>query len=137
MVDSGIILVKYWLEVSQAEQTRRLQNRIQDRRKTWKLSTPDLESYSRWYDYSRARDAMISATHTEWAPWHLANSDDKKRARLNVISHLLSQVPYQSRGPLDIKLPRRQAARWIRRAGSVGSLRTDAVLTAVAEAPHG
>jgi polyphosphate kinase 2 len=111
MVESGIILLKYWLEVSQAEQTRRLENRIHDGRKTWKLSSLDLMSYSRWYDYSRARDAMIAATDTPWAPWFLAHSDDKKRARLNVISHLLSQVPYEGLPQQQVKLPRRQAAR--------------------------
>ena len=110
MVDSGIILVKYWLEVSQDEQTRRLSSRIHDGRKTWKLSPMDLRSYSRWYEYSRARDAMIEATDTGWAPWHLAHSDDKKRARLNVISHLLSVVPYESAEPLNVKLPRRRPA---------------------------
>jgi polyphosphate kinase len=110
MVDSGIILLKYWLEVSQEEQTRRLESRIEDPRKTWKLSALDLKSYSRWYDYSRARDAMIAATDTEWAPWFLAHSDDKKRARLNVISHLLSRIPYDPQPELDVKLPKRQGA---------------------------
>ena len=111
MVDSGIILLKYWLEVSPEEQTARLKSRIHDPRKTWKLSDLDLRSYSRWYDYSRARDAMIAATDTEWAPWFVAHSDDKKRARLNIISHLLSQVPYQPQTDLDVKLPRRQPRR--------------------------
>ncbi len=111
MVDSGIILLKYWLEVSADEQTRRLESRIEDPRKTWKLSSLDLKSYSRWYDYSRARDAMIEATDTAWAPWHLAHSDDKKRARLNVISHLLDQIPYEPQRRSDVKLPKRQAAR--------------------------
>src|SRR6478736_6398506 len=94
MVDSGIILLKYWLEVSEDEQTRRLEQRIDDGRKTWKLSPMDLESYSRWYDYSRARDDMFGATNTEWAPWYVADSNNKKRARLNIISHLLDQIPY-------------------------------------------
>jgi polyphosphate kinase 2 len=111
MVDSGIILLKYWLEVSQDEQTRRLESRIHDRRKTWKLSPLDLKSYSHWYDYSQARDAMIAATDSEWAPWFLAHSDDKKRARLNVITHLLSQIPYETQAPETVKLPRRRAAR--------------------------
>jgi polyphosphate kinase 2 len=111
MVDSGIILVKYWLEVSPDEQTRRLEARIDDCRKTWKLSPMDLESYKRWYVYSRARDEMFAATDTGWAPWHVARSDDKKRARLNVITHLLTQVPYEDL-PLDKgKLPRRQSAK--------------------------
>jgi polyphosphate kinase len=108
MVDSGILLIKYWLEVSEAEQTRRLESRINDPRKVWKLSDLDLKSYSRWYDYSRARDDMFRATDTEWAPWYVANTDDKKRGRLNIISHLLSLVPYESLGPLDVKLPERQ-----------------------------
>ena len=89
----GIILLKYWLEVSEKEQTRRLEGRITDGRKTWKLSPMDLKSYSRWYDYGRARDRMIEATDSGWAPWFLANTDDKKRGRLNIISHLLSQIP--------------------------------------------
>ena len=90
-----MILLKYWLEVSQEEQTRRLTARIDDGRKTWKLSEMDLESYGRWYDYSRARDAMFAATDTETAPWYVANSDDKRRARLNIISHILDMVPYE------------------------------------------
>ncbi|MBK8533618.1 MAG: polyphosphate kinase 2, partial [Candidatus Competibacteraceae bacterium] len=95
MTDSGIILIKYWLEVSAEEQSRRLEARIDDGRKIWKLSPMDLQSYSHWYDYSRARDAMFAATDTAWAPWYVANSDDKKRARLNIIRHLLSQIPYE------------------------------------------
>ena len=95
MVDDGILLLKYWLEVSADEQTRRLESRIHDPRKIWKLSDMDLKSYSRWYDYSRARDAMFAATDTAWAPWYIAHTDDKKRGRLNIISHLLSQVPYK------------------------------------------
>ena len=98
MVDSGILLLKYWLEVSADEQTRRLESRINDPRKIWKLSDMDLKSYSRWYDYSRARDAMFAATDTAWAPWYIAHTDDKKRGRLNIISHLLSQSP-TSRSP--------------------------------------
>jgi Polyphosphate kinase 2 (PPK2)/NUDIX domain len=93
MVDSGILLLKYWLEVSPKEQTRRLERRIQDPRKVWKLSDMDLRSYSRWYDHSRARDAMFAATDNAWAPWYIARTDDKQRGRLNLISHLLSQVP--------------------------------------------
>ena len=111
IVDSGILLLKYWLEVSPEEQTRRLESRIHDPRKIWKLSDMDLKSYSRWYDYSRARDAMFAATDTAWAPWFVATTDDKQRGRLNIISHLLSQVPYKPLGPRDITLPRRQAAR--------------------------
>jgi polyphosphate kinase 2 len=108
MVDSGIILLKYWLEVSPQEQTRRLEARIDDGRKLWKLSPMDLKSYSRWYDYSRARDDMFAATDTGFAPWWVARSDDKKRARLNLINHLLAHVPYKSAPREKIKLPKRQ-----------------------------
>ncbi|AFL75514.1 polyphosphate kinase 2 [Thiocystis violascens] len=108
MVDSGIILIKYWLEVSPEEQTRRLEARIEDGRKIWKLSPMDLESYSRWYDYSRARDAMFAATDTDFAPWFVAHSDDKKRARLNIISHLLEQIPYEELPREKVELPKRQ-----------------------------
>jgi polyphosphate kinase 2 (PPK2 family) len=108
MTDSGILLLKYWLEVSPGEQTRRLESRIDDPRKIWKLSPMDLKSYSRWYDYSRARDAMFAATDTSWGPWYIADADDKKRARLNIISHLLSQVPYKPLAHGDTKLPKRQ-----------------------------
>jgi len=108
MADDGIQLLKYWLEVSPSEQTRRLESRINDPRKIWKLSDMDLKSYSRWYDYSRARDAMFAATDTAWAPWYVARTDDKRRGRLNIISHLLSQVPYKPLGPRDVTLPKRQ-----------------------------
>jgi polyphosphate kinase 2 len=108
MVDSGIRLVKYWLEVSAAEQTRRLQSRIDDPRKVWKLSPMDLKSYSRWYDYSRARDDMFAATDSEWAPWYVVDTNDKRRGRLNVISHLLEQVPYEPLERPDVTLPKRQ-----------------------------
>jgi polyphosphate kinase len=111
MTESGILLLKYWLEVSADEQTRRLESRISDPRKIWKLSPMDLESHSRWYDYSRARDAMFAATDTAWAPWYVADADDKKRARLNIISHLLSQVPYKPLAHQDIALPKRQPPR--------------------------
>jgi polyphosphate kinase 2 len=107
MVESGIILVKYWLEVSQEEQTRRLESRIDDGRKLWKLSPMDVESYTKWDDYSRARDEMFSASHTAWAPWYLVHSNDKRRARLNLISHLLSVVPYKSPKMEKVKLPKR------------------------------
>ena len=109
--DSGIILLKYWLEVSEEEQTRRLESRIDDGRKIWKLSPMDLKSYSRWYDYSRARDEMFAATDTAWAPWYVVRSDDKKRARLNVICHLLGQIPYKEVPREAIKLPKRQKRR--------------------------
>jgi polyphosphate kinase len=108
MVDSGIILLKYWLEVSPEEQTRRLESRIDDGRKIWKLTAMDLKSYSRWYDYSRARDEMFAATDTGFAPWWVARSDDKKRARLNIINHLLAHVPYKSAPRDKVKLPKRQ-----------------------------
>ncbi len=111
MVESGIQLIKYWLEVSPDEQTQRLTSRIDDPRKIWKLSDMDLKSYSRWYDYSRARDAMLAATDTSWAPWFIAHTDDKKRGRLNIISHLLSHVPYEKIERPEVKLPRRQQAR--------------------------
>jgi polyphosphate kinase 2 (PPK2 family) len=108
MVQSGIILLKYWLEVSPDEQTRRLEARIDDGRKIWKLSPMDLKSYSRWYDYSRARDAMFAATDTAWAPWFVARSDDKERARLNIISHLLGSIKYKDVPREKVKLPKRQ-----------------------------
>jgi polyphosphate kinase 2 (PPK2 family) len=97
--ESGIILIKYWLEKSPEEQTRRLEASIDDPRKIWKLSPMDLKSYSRWYDYSRARDDMFKATDTPWAPWHVVRSDDKKRARLNTIAHLLSLIPKRRIAP--------------------------------------
>ena len=108
IVDSGVILIKYWLEVSSEEQTRRLESRIEDKRKLWKLSPMDLKSYSRWYDYSRARDEMFAASDTGFAPWYVARSDDKKRARLNLITHLLDKVPYKSAPRERVKLPKRQ-----------------------------
>jgi polyphosphate kinase 2 len=108
MVESGIILIKYWLEVSPEEQTRRLESRINDPRKTWKLTDMDLRSYMHWYDYSRARDAMLETTSTGWAPWHVANTDDKKRGRLNIITHLLSRIPYEPAASREVALPKRQ-----------------------------
>ena len=111
IVESGVILLKYWLEVSEEEQTRRLESRIEDGRKIWKLSPMDLESYGRWYDYSRARDEMLTATDTAWAPWFLVKSDDKKRARLNIISHLLSRIPYKEAPREKIELPKRSNKR--------------------------
>jgi polyphosphate kinase 2 len=108
IVDSGIVLLKYWLEVSPEEQTRRLKARIDDGRKIWKLSPMDIKSYSRWYDYSRARDAMFAATDTAWAPWYVARSEDKKRVRLNIISHFLGRIPYKDVPRAKVKLPDRQ-----------------------------
>jgi polyphosphate kinase len=110
IVQSGIILVKYWFEVSQQEQTRRFLARINDGRKIWKLSPMDLESHRRWYDYSRARDEMLLATDTSFAPWYIVNTDDKRRARLNCISHLLSVIPHQEIEREKVKLPERQKA---------------------------
>jgi polyphosphate kinase len=109
MIDSGIILIKYWLEVTPEEQTRRLESRIDDGRKIWKLTDMDLLSYGRWYDYSRARDEMFAATDTNIAPWHVARTDDKRRGRLNIITHLLAQVPYKDLPRKKIELPKRQA----------------------------
>ncbi len=110
IVDSGVTLLKYWLEVSQEEQTQRLESRITDGRKIWKLSPMDIMSYDRWYDYSRARDEMFAATDTAWAPWYVIRSDDKKRARLNIIAHLLSKIPYKEPARDKIKLPKRSHA---------------------------
>ena len=109
-IESGIILLKYWLEVSPEEQQRRLEARINDGRKIWKLSPMDIRSYQHWFDYSRARDDMFAATDTPWAPWYVVRSDDKKRARLNVISHMLSKIPYGEPPREKVKLPARQKA---------------------------
>jgi polyphosphate kinase 2 len=107
MVESGIILLKYWLEVSPEEQTRRLEARVDDGRKIWKLSPMDIKSYTRWDDYTKARDEMFHASDTAWAPWYVARSDDKKRARLNIIRHLLSKIPYEKVPREKVKLPKR------------------------------
>ena len=109
MVESGIILLKYWLEVSPEEQTRRLSGRIDDPRKGWKLSPMDIASFTKWDDYTVARDAMFKHTSTSWAPWFVAVSEDKKRARLNVISHLLAHIPYKHLDVEKVKLPKRSA----------------------------
>jgi polyphosphate kinase 2 len=106
IVNEGIILIKCWLEVSCAEQERRFQARIDDPVRQWKLSPMDLPSRSRWYDYSRARDAMLEATDTEVAPWHIVRSDDKRRARLNCIAHVLSLIPYKKVPREKVKLPK-------------------------------
>ncbi len=108
MVDSGIILLKYWLEVTPEEQERRLRDRIDDGRKIWKLSPMDIKSFDRWDDYTLARDAMFTATDTAWAPWFVARSEDKKRVRLNIISHLLAHVPYEELPAEPVKLPKRK-----------------------------
>jgi polyphosphate kinase len=108
VIGQGIILVKYWLEVSQEEQERRFQDRINDGRKIWKLSPMDVEAYRRWYDYSRARDEMFAASDTTVSPWYVIQSDDKRRARLNCIAHLLSLIPYQELPSEPVKLGKRQ-----------------------------
>jgi len=107
VVDNGIILLKYWLEVGDEEQERRFRARIDDPVRQWKLSNMDLPSRERWFDYSRARDLMLEATDTDFAPWHIVRSDDKKRARLNLITHLLSQIPYERLARKKVKLPKR------------------------------
>jgi polyphosphate kinase 2 (PPK2 family) len=107
IVDNGILLLKYWLEVSDVEQERRFRARIDDPVRQWKLSAMDLPSRERWYDYSRARDKMLDATDTEHAPWHIVNSNDKRRARLNLITHLLEQIPYKRQPRKKVKLPER------------------------------
>jgi len=108
IVDAGIILIKFWLEVSEKEQKRRFEARITDPLRQWKLSPMDLPSLSKWYEYSRARDMMFKATDTKWAPWRLLRSDDKKRARLNCISHLLELIPYKKVPREKIELPKRE-----------------------------
>ena len=108
VIDSGVILLKYWLEVSEEEQTRRLEARVDDGRKIWKLSPMDLKSYSRWYDYSRARDEMFVATDTGYAPWYVARTDDKRRGRLNIIRHILKHIPYEEIPRDKVEFPKRQ-----------------------------
>ena len=112
MIDSGIILLKYWLEVSPEEQTRRLKARIGDGRKTWKLSPMDVKSYDRWDDYTKARDEMFAATDSSWAPWYVARSENKKRVRLNVISHMLQHIAYKDVPATKVKLPQRKIGRY-------------------------
>jgi polyphosphate kinase 2 len=109
IVDAGIILIKIWLEVGQEEQKRRFEARIDDPLRQWKLSPMDLESYARWYDYSRARDMMLEATDSKHAPWHIVRSDDKRRARLNCIAHILDLIPYKKAPRDKVKLPKRGA----------------------------
>ena len=107
VVDNGIRLIKYWLEVSNKEQKRRFEARVEDHMRQWKLSDMDLPSRERWYDYSRARDMMLEATDTDYAPWHIVRSDDKRGARLNIISHFLSLLPYEAPTRKKVKLPNR------------------------------
>jgi polyphosphate kinase len=107
VVDNGVRLIKYWLEVSNKEQKRRFEARIDDRMRQWKLSPMDLPSRERWYDYSRARDLMLEATDTDFAPWYIVRSDDKNRARLNIISHFLGLIPYEAPKRDKVKLPSR------------------------------
>jgi polyphosphate kinase 2 (PPK2 family) len=108
MLESGIILLKFWLEVSPEEQTRRLTARIDDPRKIWKLSPMDIKSYDKWNEYTRARDDMFTASDTPWAPWHVVRSDDKKRARLNIITHILNAIDYKELKGEKIELPKRK-----------------------------
>jgi len=107
MVESGIQLIKYWFDISMEEQERRFQGRIDDPRKVWKLSPMDVESFKRWYDYSRARDDMLAATHSVWAPWNIVHADNKRHARLNCISHFLSQIPYKKLTREKVKFGKR------------------------------
>jgi polyphosphate kinase len=107
-IDGGVILIKYWLEVGKKEQQRRFEARIKDPLRQWKLSPMDLESFRLWYEYSRARDKMLEATDTKHAPWNIIRSDDKKKARLSCISHLLSQIPYRKVPQEKVKLPKRK-----------------------------
>jgi polyphosphate kinase 2 len=107
IIDGGIILIKFWLEVGMEEQKRRFEARIEDPLRQWKLSPMDTESYRRWYEYSRARDLMLKATNTKHAPWHIIRSDDKRRARLNCISHLLNTIPFKRISQRTVKLPKR------------------------------
>jgi polyphosphate kinase 2 len=111
IIDSGVILIKYWLEVSKENQTLRFKSRIDDPRKVWKLSGMDLESHRRWYDYSRARDEMFAATDTDLSPWYVVDNNDKRRGRLNCITHFLSLIPYEELPRDTVKIPPRQPAR--------------------------
>jgi len=111
LIDSGTILIKYWLNIDDDTQEKRFQQRIQDPRRRWKLSPMDLKARSKWVDYSKARDAMLVGTHTEWAPWYIVDANIKRHARLNLINHLLSLIPYKDLTPAPIKLPPRQKAK--------------------------
>ncbi len=107
IVRSGIILIKYWLTVGNDEQEKRFQDRIEDPKKQWKLSPMDVEARRKWYDYAHARDKMLDVTDTGWAPWYIVDSNDKRRARLNCITHLLSLIPYEVLPDEEVKLPKR------------------------------
>ena len=121
IIEGGIILIKLWLEVGMDEQERRFKARIDDPLRQWKLSRMDTESYQRWYDYSRARDMMFKATHSKHAPWHIIRSDDKRRARLNCIAHLLDMIPYKRMRGDKVRLPKRsQKGRYNDQAGLRG-----------------
>ena len=120
ITDAGIILIKFWLEVGQEEQEKRFHARINDPLRQWKLSPMDLESYRRWFDYSRARDAMLTATDSDYAPWYIVRSDDKKRARLNCISKILDLIPYKKIEKPKVKLPERSAKENTTTAGRYG-----------------
>ncbi len=111
LIDSGIILIKYWLNIDDDTQEKRFQQRMHDLRRRWKLSPMDLKARSKWVDYSKARDAMLVRTHTEWAPWYIVDANIKRHARLNLISHLLNLIPYKDLTPVPIKLPPRQKAK--------------------------
>jgi polyphosphate kinase len=110
MVDSGIVLLKYWLEVSPEEQEKRLRERVDDGRKLWKLSDLDIKSFTRWDEYTRARNDMLLATDTSWAPWFVVRSDDKRRARLNIIEHLIASIPYKRLRREKVRFPKRHVA---------------------------
>jgi polyphosphate kinase 2 len=121
IIEGGIVLIKLWLEVGMDEQERRFEARIEDPLRQWKLSPMDTESYRRWYDYSRARDMMFKATHSKHAPWHIIRSDDKRRARLNCIAHLLEMIPYKRVRGDKVRLPKRsQKGRYNDQAGLSG-----------------
>ena len=115
LIHSGIILIKYWFSVSDEEQERRFQARIEDRTKHWKLSPMDVQSRARWVDYSKAKDEMFANTDTKFSPWHVVEADSKRRARLNCIAHLLSMIPYKDITPVPIKLPPRQPRKGYKR----------------------
>ena len=123
MIDSGIQLIKYWFDISMDEQERRFQARIDDPRKIWKLSPMDVASFKRWYDYSRARDDMLAATSTGWAPWYIVPADNKRRARLNCISHLLSMIPYKKLSPEKVQLGKRSMKGRYDDQGSISQFR--------------